>query len=144
MADALNRRIHDQITEQRTRTGRDTTTVTAARGHQVAVGDLILTRLNDATIEVRDRADVTQRLPEAPVRNGQRWQVLKVDDTPDHPRIAARRLGDGAVAVLEGDYLNKQVSSATRSPCTRPKGSPPTAVTPSSVTPPPATWPTWR
>jgi conjugative relaxase-like TrwC/TraI family protein len=107
--DALNRRIHDQITEQRTRTGRDTTTVTAARGHQVGVGDVVLTRLNDATIEVRDRADVTQRLPEAPVRNGQRWQVLKVDDTPDHPRIAARRLGDGAVAVLEGDYLKKQV-----------------------------------
>ena len=107
--DALNRRIHDQITEQRTRTGRDTTTVTAARGHQVGVGDVVLTRLNDATIEVRDRADVTQRLPEAPVRNGQRWQVLKVDDTPDHPRIAARRLGDGAVTVLEGDYLKKQV-----------------------------------
>ena len=89
--------------------GRDTTTVTGARGHRIGVGDVILTRLNDATIEVRDRADVTQRLPEAPVRNGQRWQVLKVDDTPENPRIAARRLGDGAVAVLEGDYLRQHV-----------------------------------
>ncbi|MFZ2509714.1 MAG: AAA family ATPase, partial [Gordonia sp. (in: high G+C Gram-positive bacteria)] len=108
--DALNRRIHDQITEQRTRTGRDTTTVTAARGHQVGVGDVILTRLNDATVEVYDRVGKeTRRLPEAPVRNGQRWQVLKVDDSVEHPRIAARRLGDGAVAVLEGDYLKSQV-----------------------------------
>ena len=107
--DALNRRIHDQITAERTRAGRDITTVTAARGHQVGVGDIVLTRLNDTTVDVHDRADVTQRLPEAPVRNGQRWQVLKVDDSVEHPRIAARRLGDGAVAVLEGDYLNTQV-----------------------------------
>ena len=108
--DALNRRIHDQITAARTRAGRDTTTVTAARGHQIGVGDVVLTRLNDATVEVYERAGKeTRRLPEAPVRNGQRWQVLKVDDTPERPRIAARRLGDGAVAVLEGDYLKNQV-----------------------------------
>ena len=108
--DALNRRIHDQITAARTRAGRDTTTVTGARAHRIGVGDVVLTRLNDATVEVYDRAGKeTRRLPEAPVRNGQRWQVLKVDDTPDHPRIAARRLGDGAVAVLEGDYLQNQV-----------------------------------
>jgi hypothetical protein len=107
--DALNRRIHDQITTERTRRGRDTTTVTGARGHRIGVGDVVLTRLNDTTVDVHDPRDVTQRLPEAPVRNGQRWQVVKVDDTPEHPRIAARRLGDGAVTVLEGDYLRQQV-----------------------------------
>lgn len=108
--DALNRRIHDHITATRTRAGRDTTTVTGARGHRIGVGDVVLTRLNDATVDVYERAGKeTRRLPEAPVRNGQRWQVLKVDDSVEHPRIAARRLGDGAVAVLEGDYLTSQV-----------------------------------
>ncbi|KAA0089924.1 AAA family ATPase (plasmid) [Mycolicibacterium sp. P1-18] len=110
ITDALNRRVHDQITEARTRADRDTTNVTTARGHQIGVGDVILTRLNDATVGVYDRAEKEIRpLPEAPVRNGQRWQVLNVDDTPERPRIAARRLGDGAIAVLEGDYLRQHV-----------------------------------
>ena len=107
--DALNRRIHDQITAARARAGRDTTTVAGPRGHQVGVGDVILTRLNDPLVTVYDPTDRTRTITNSPVRNGQRWQVLKVDDTPDHSRIAARRLGDGAVAVLEGDYLRSHV-----------------------------------
>lgn len=107
--DALNRRIHDQNIEQRTRQGRDTTTVTAARGHQVGVGDVILSRRNDPLVVVYDPTDRTQRINDRPVRNGQRWQVLKVDDTPEHPRLAARRLGDGAIVVFEGDYLHQHV-----------------------------------
>ncbi len=43
------------------------------------------------------------------MRNGQRWRVVKVDDTAEHPRIAARRLGDGAWAVFSDDYLREQV-----------------------------------
>jgi conjugative relaxase-like TrwC/TraI family protein len=109
-ADALNRRVHDQITAVRARAGQDTTTVTAARGHQAGIGDVILTRLNDATVDVYDRVGKELRpLPEAPVRNGQRWHVVAVDDTAERPRIAARRLGDGAVAVLEGEYLRQHV-----------------------------------
>lgn len=107
--DALNRRIHDQNIEQRTRQGRDISTVTAARGHQVGVGDVILSRRNDPSVTVYDPTDRTQKISEAPVRNGQRWQVLKVDDTPEHPRLAARRLGDGAIVVFEGDYLHQHV-----------------------------------
>lgn len=109
ICDALNRRIHDRTVAERTATGRDTATVTAARGHRVGVGDVVLSRRNDASVAVYDPADRTRRLDGVPVRNGQRWQVLKVDDTAGHPRVAARRLGDGAFTVFEGDYLHQQV-----------------------------------
>jgi hypothetical protein len=102
MTDALNRRVHDDTIAA------DAPTVTAARGHRIAVGDLILTRHNDPTIAVYDPADLRQTLPEAPVRNGQRWQVYKVD--PDNHRIAARRVGDDARAVLAEDYLREHVT----------------------------------
>ena len=103
MCDALNRRIHDE------RTAPDAPTIAAARGHHVAVGDVVITRRNDPTLEVYDPRDVTQRLEhEAPVRNGQRWQVIGVD--PEHQRIAARRLGDDARAVFAGDYLREHVT----------------------------------
>lgn len=106
IADALNQRLHDD------RLGaRDPHTqapmVTAARGHQLSVGDLIMTRRNTPDITVLAAADNTRRV-DAPVRNGQRWQVLAVD--PAHDRIAARRLGDGARAAFYGDYLHEQVT----------------------------------
>lgn len=104
MCDALNRRIHDHNLN-----APDAPTVRGARGHRIAVGDVIITRRNDPTVTVHDPRDVKQTLPEAPVRNGQRWQVLRVDDTADAPRLAARRLGDRALAVLEGDYLSAHV-----------------------------------
>ena len=44
---------------------------------------------------------------EDPVRNGQRWHVFAVD--PDHNRIAARRLEDGARTVFSGDYLREHI-----------------------------------
>jgi len=71
------------------------------------VGDLILTRRNTPDITVLAAADNTRR-PDAPVRNGQRWQVLAVDPAGD--RIAARRLSDGARAAFSGDYLHQQVT----------------------------------
>ena len=43
------------------------------------------------------------------MRNGQRWHVVAVDDTAEHPRIAARRHGDHALAVFADDYLRKHV-----------------------------------
>ena len=68
---------------------------------------------------VYDPTDRTRTISGAPVRNGQRWQVLQVDDTPEHPRLAARRLGDGAIVVLEGDYL--RCSWGMRSPSIPPR-----------------------
>ncbi|ARV85396.1 relaxase domain-containing protein (plasmid) [Mycobacterium intracellulare subsp. chimaera] len=109
MCDALNRRVHDDTVAERTAGGQDVATVTGDRGHQIGVGDVVITRRNDPTIEVYQPQDRTQKLSGAPVRNGQRWRVVKVDDSLEQPRIAARRLGDGAWAVFDRDYLREHV-----------------------------------
>jgi hypothetical protein len=95
MADALNQRLHHDTIDP------DAPTVTGARGHRIAVGDLILTRHNDATIPLRNTDDPTA--DQSPVRNGQRWQVTHIN--PNNNRLAARRLNDntlGAFTMLVG------------------------------------------
>ena len=109
MTDALNRRVHDRTVTERAEHGLEVATVTGARGHHIVTGDVVITRRNDPTIGVREPDDPTQAVSDAPVRNGQRWRVVAVDDTPEHPRVAARRLGDGAWAVFDGDYLREHV-----------------------------------
>lgn len=100
MADALNRRIHDQKIDA------GAETIAAARGHRIAEGDVIISRRNDAGIRVHDATDI--KATADPVRNGQRWTVFAVDR--EHDRIAARRLDDGARAVFSGDYLHEHVT----------------------------------
>lgn len=100
MADALNRRIHHDTIDP------TAPTIGVARGQRVAVGDLITSRRNDPTIPV---LDATRSQPAAdPVRNGSRWRVYAID--PDHSRIAARRLDDGARAAFPGDYLSEHIT----------------------------------
>ncbi|KQH80821.1 AAA family ATPase [Mycobacterium gordonae] len=100
MADALNRRIHDDTIDSAA------PTVGAARGHRIAEGDVIISRRNDPTNPVHDAADFAKTAD--PVRNGQRWRVFAVD--PDNQRIAARRLDDGARVAFTGDYLQAHVT----------------------------------
>jgi hypothetical protein len=95
MADALNRRLHDQIV------GADAPTVKAARAQRIGVGNLIISRRNDPTIGIFDATDRDKSV--APVRNGNRWRVHAVDT--EHHRIAARRLDDDAAAAFSGGYL---------------------------------------
>jgi conjugative relaxase-like TrwC/TraI family protein len=100
MADALNRRIHDDLIPS------DAPTVTTARGQRIAAGDLILSRRNDPTIDVRLAED-----PDAaadPVRNGDRWRVVAID--PRANRIAAERLSDRAGAVFDADYVREHLT----------------------------------
>jgi conjugative relaxase-like TrwC/TraI family protein len=100
MCDALNRRIHGA------RIPADAPTVTAARGHRIAEGDLVISRRNDSTVPVWE-AD--RPVPAADsVRNGNRWRVVAVDT--QHYRIAARRVGDGVGAVFSGDYLREHIT----------------------------------
>lgn len=99
MADAINIRIHSE------RVGEEAPTVRAARGHHLAAGDVVITRQN--TIDIDTYTDHTLATAADPIRNGQRWEVLAVDT--DEGRIAARRLDDGALATLAGDYLRQQV-----------------------------------
>jgi len=100
ICDALNIRIHNQNLAD------GAPSVPAARGHQIAVGDIIISRENTETIDVYDAVDITKKVAEQ-VRNGQRWQVYRVD--PKTNRIAARRIGDKARTVFEGDYLAQHV-----------------------------------
>ncbi|WP_193604122.1 MobF family relaxase [Mycobacteroides abscessus] len=99
MADAINIRIHAERIDE------DAPTVSAARGHRLAAGDVVITRHN--TIDIDTYTDHTLATAAESIRNGQRWEVLAVD--PDQERIAARRLDDGALATLAGDYLRQQV-----------------------------------
>jgi hypothetical protein len=100
IADALNQRLHDTLTT-------DGPTVEAARDQQIRVGDIIMSRSNDVTIDVKpspghrnDRVDQ--------VRNGNRWRVAAID--PDTNRLAAERLTDKARAVFDNDYLKEHIT----------------------------------
>ena len=98
MADALNRRLHDTLTV-------GGPTAKAARDHDIGVGDLIISRRNNARIPV-DAAPGSDREADQ-VRNGNRWRVAGIDDKTN--RIAAERLTDKARVVFESDYLREHV-----------------------------------
>jgi len=83
-----------------------TPTVTAARGQKIGVGDLIITRRNDPTIDFHLSTPNAESLP--PVRNGDRWWVAAVDSGTN--RVAAERMTDGARAVFDGAYLCEHVN----------------------------------
>jgi conjugative relaxase-like TrwC/TraI family protein len=100
MADALNQRLHHDTTAA------DAHTVTAARGHRIAVGDLILTRHNDVSIPLRNNDDPA--VDQSPVRNGQRWQVTAIN--AENNRLAARRLGDDTLGVFSNDYVREHIT----------------------------------
>lgn len=100
MADALNQRIHHDRIDQ------NAATVTAVRSQQVGVGDLIISRRNDPTIEFHHSTPGAESLPS--VRNGNRWCVAAID--ADTNRVAAERLDDKARAIFDADYLRDHVS----------------------------------
>ncbi len=100
MAEALNQRIHhDTITA-------GAPGVAGARGHRIAVGDIILTRRNDASIPMRNADDPAAE--QSPVRNGQRWQVTAINT--ENNRLAARRIGDNTLGVFVNDYVREHIT----------------------------------
>jgi conjugative relaxase-like TrwC/TraI family protein len=100
MVDALNLRIHNDRTES------DAATVTASRGQQVAVGDVIISRRNDPTIEFHHSTPNAESLPS--VRNGNRWRVAGIDTTRN--LLGAERLADGARVLFDQNYFREHVS----------------------------------
>jgi hypothetical protein len=98
--DALNRRLHHDTIDT------DAPTVTGSRGHRIAVGDLIISRRNDTTIELRNTNDPAAE--QNPVRNGHRWRVSAI--SLDNNCLAARRLADNTQAVFDGDYVREQIT----------------------------------
>ena len=103
MADALNRRLHDEHVDA------DAPTVTANRGHRIAVGDTIITRRGDYTIPTEQLNEHGRPTgPGDPVRNGNRWTVTAID--VERGMIAARRHGDGARAAFGADYYREHIT----------------------------------
>jgi conjugative relaxase-like TrwC/TraI family protein len=102
IADAINQRLHDHFTNP------DAASVRVARDQQVRVGDLVLSRHNDATVTVEPGTQHRRGDRVDQVRNGNRWRVLGVDAT--HGRIATERLTDKARVIFEGDYLRKHIT----------------------------------
>ena len=101
IADAINRRLHD------TYTAADAASVRVARDQEVRVGDLIVSRRNDAAIDVRPGPQHARGDQVDQVRNGNRWRVTGIDTV--RGRIAAERLSDTARAVFEHEYLSEHV-----------------------------------
>ena len=128
MTDALNQRLHNENMDGAS------PMVTGARGHRIGVGDLILTRRNDRTIDLRS-PNGTAGQPDS-VRNGNRWRAAAID--PAGNRVAAQRLDDGACTVFEASTCASTSPWAMPSPCTPRKASPPTPATRCSARVPPA------
>jgi hypothetical protein len=100
IADALNHRLHDTLTTPGP-------TVKAARDQEIRVGDIVMSRSNDITIDVKPGAG-HQNDQVDQVRNGNRWRVAAID--PNTNRLAAERLTDKARVVFDADYLTEHIT----------------------------------
>jgi conjugative relaxase-like TrwC/TraI family protein len=101
LADALNHRLHHALTLEGP-------AMHADRDQQIRKGDIIISRRNDATVDVRPGPHHQRGEPVSQVRNGNRWQVAGLD--PATGRIAAKRLTDHARAVFDNDYVRHHIT----------------------------------
>ena len=102
IADAINTRLHDTYTDA------TTPAVRVARDQDVRVGDIIISRHNDATLAVEPAQQHRRGNRIDQVRNGNRWRVVGVDAALG--RLAAERLTDQARVVFERDYLREYIT----------------------------------
>lgn len=100
MADAFNQRIHND------KIAAGAPTVVGIHSQRIGLGDLILSRRNDLTIDIRDAEGNTEAV--SPVRNGSRWRVAAIDAATN--RLVAERRGDGARVVFDTDYVREHIS----------------------------------
>jgi conjugative relaxase-like TrwC/TraI family protein len=101
LADALNLRLHDALTVEGP-------SVHAGRDQQIRKGDIIISRRNDATVDVRPGPRHQRGENVGEVRNGNRWRVAGLDVVTG--RVAAERLTDKARAVFENDYVRQHIT----------------------------------
>jgi conjugative relaxase-like TrwC/TraI family protein len=100
MAGALNARLHHEHLDG------DAPTVAGAGGQRIGVGDLILSRRNDPSIDFHRSTPHAETLPS--VRNGNRWRVVGLDAQTKW--LGAERLEDGARVIFDGEYLREHVT----------------------------------
>jgi hypothetical protein len=101
LADALNHRLHRALTVAGLAVG-------AARDQEIRKGDVIISRRNDASVDVRPGPRHQRGEHISQVRNGNRWRVAGLDAATG--RIAAERLTDHARAVFENDYVRQRIT----------------------------------
>lgn len=102
IADAINQRLHYQFTDF------DAPSVAVALDQHVCVGDIIMSRHNDATVAVHPGAQPRGDDRIDQVRNGNRWRVAAVDT--QRGRIAAERLTDRARVLFDGEYVREHLT----------------------------------
>jgi conjugative relaxase-like TrwC/TraI family protein len=100
LADALNHRLHYALTVEGPSVG-------AGRDHHIRKGDIVISRRNDAVVDVRPGPHQRGE-PVSQVRNGNRWRVAGIDAATG--RIAAERLSDQARAVFDNDYVRDHIT----------------------------------
>jgi len=101
MADALNHRLHNALTVEGP-------AVHGGREQEIRKSDIIISRRNDATVDVRPGPRHQRGEHVSQVRNGNRWRVAGLDAATG--RIAAERLTDQARAVFENDYVRQHIT----------------------------------
>ena len=112
MADAMNTRLHKALlgtAEQRSAVVGGDVRVKVARDQQVAVGDVILSRDNDASID----CVLPDGSPADQVRNGNRWTVVGFDTERDVMyaiRGGNGMKGDGARATFDREYFAEHIT----------------------------------
>jgi conjugative relaxase-like TrwC/TraI family protein len=102
IADAINGRLHRTYTDARS------PGVRVARDQDVRVGDIIISRHNDATLTVEPGTQHRRGDRIDQVRNGNRWRVVGLDAAQGC--IAAERLIDAARVIFEGDYPREHIT----------------------------------
>ena len=136
IADALNSRLHDDLI------GAHGPTARGHRDHVIGVGDIIMSRNNDSSIDVQPGPGAPR--PTASTKSATATAGASPASTPNAtaspPCGSPTKPGRCSTATT----CASTSPWATHQPCTPRKASPPTAPTPSSVRAPPAPWPTWR
>jgi hypothetical protein len=115
IADAINRKLHGHYTQADAPSiaaARDKSDARAivrvARDQDVCAGDIIISRNNDASIDVTRSPQQRRGARVDQVRNGNRWRVAAVD--PASGQLLAERLTDSARVVFEGEYLREHIT----------------------------------
>ena len=112
MTDSLNMRLHEALrgdSAARAAIPNGDIAVKVSRDHQVAVGDIILTRNNDATIE----CVLPDGSPADQVRNGNRWTVVGIDTEREvlHAIRGGNDMhGDRARATFTREYAEEHIT----------------------------------
>lgn len=101
IADTINQRLRDHYTRP------NAASVRVSRDQLACVGDLIISRSNDATVAVQPGAH-GPAVQVDQVRNGNRWRVLAV--AAERGEISAGRLSDGTRVLFEGDYRREHLT----------------------------------